>query len=218
MTTHAYDEQYLHDAMNNLGEAFDYAVNTCSIKLADFIELFIASGYARAFGNGSPKLVSGLSGTELVMSLLEESGLKIASPNPAYELDRAPEYWCGWILAYYQWRTGRTFKDIAKHISAEDLIKLYPTLHEAAEDKFVDTVNEMIKRETAPTRLQSQRKACGYSQSELSAKSGVKLRTLQQYERRAKDINKAGAAKLFALSSALGCNAQDLLEYDINNT
>lgn len=27
----AYDEKYLDDAMKNLGEAFDYAVNSCKI-------------------------------------------------------------------------------------------------------------------------------------------------------------------------------------------
>ena len=30
--THAYDEQYLSDAMNNLGEMMDYAVNTCPVS------------------------------------------------------------------------------------------------------------------------------------------------------------------------------------------
>ena len=29
----AYDEQYLNDAMQNLGEAADYAVNACNISL-----------------------------------------------------------------------------------------------------------------------------------------------------------------------------------------
>ena len=30
---HAYDEQYLDDAMRNLGEATDYAVNACNMSL-----------------------------------------------------------------------------------------------------------------------------------------------------------------------------------------
>ena len=33
---HAYDEQYLDDAMRNLGEAADYAVNACGISLQKF--------------------------------------------------------------------------------------------------------------------------------------------------------------------------------------
>ncbi len=35
---------------------------------------------------------------------------------------------------------------------------------------------------------------------------------IQQYEQRAKDINKACAGNLFALARVLGCKAEDLLE------
>ena len=35
---------------------------------------------------------------------------------------------------------------------------------------------------------------------------------IQQYEQRAKDINKASAGNLFASARVLGCKAEDLLE------
>ena len=38
---HAYDEQYLDDAMRNLGEAADYAVNACKMSLQKFFDLFV---------------------------------------------------------------------------------------------------------------------------------------------------------------------------------
>ena len=38
---HAYDEQYLDDAMRNLGEAADYAVNACNMTLQKFFDLFL---------------------------------------------------------------------------------------------------------------------------------------------------------------------------------
>ena len=91
-------------------------------------------------------------------------------------------------------------------------MKLYPTLHEAAEDKFVDTVNRMIRRNDPPTQLQMLRKAIGYSQKALAEKSGVTLRMIQQYEQRAKDINKATVMNLAALAQTLGCKVEDLLE------
>ena len=75
-------------------------------------------------------------------------------------------------------------------------------------------MNRMIRKKNLPTRLQSQRKICGYSQRELAGKVGVNLRTLQQYEIRAKDINKAAGVTRLALSKALGCRMEDLLEYD----
>ncbi|MBQ9119316.1 MAG: helix-turn-helix transcriptional regulator [Lachnospiraceae bacterium] len=212
---HAYDEQYLNDAMRNLGEAFDYAANDCKMKLDEFADIFIAGGIAEQFGSGVPKYVSGLSGTELVWDVLERSGLKRELPEAGMGYDFAPEYWCGWILAYYQWYTGRSFKNIKQHISMEEILKLYPTLHEAAEEKFVDTVNRMIRRSNPATKLQVLRKSVGYSQKALAEKSGVTLRMIQQYEQRAKDINKAAGIHLAALARTLGCQVEDLLEQSV---
>ncbi len=211
---HAYDNQYLDDAMKCLGEAMDYASNSCQVNMDSFLELFIGTGYAEQFAAGVPKYVSGLSGTELVMDVLINSRIDIDFPQPQIDYECSPQYWCGWILAYYQWYTGRSFKEIAKHITMQEIEKLYPTLHEASEEKFVDTVNRMIRKKNPPTRLQTQRKISGYSQRELAEKVGVNLRTLQQYEIRAKDINKAAGATLLALAKVLGCRVEDLLEYD----
>ena len=216
--THAYAEMYLNDAMDNLGEAFDYAVNACSLGIEEFMDLFIATGYADGFGKGNPKYVSGLSGTELVMDIVGKSGKQLSFPKPQTEYDYSPEYWCGWILAYYQWKTGRPFKDIRDNISMLEVRKLYGTLHEAAEDRFVDTVNAIIERNNAPSKLQRQRKLCGYSQKELAEKSGVNLRTLQQYELKAKDIGKASVQTVLSLANVLGCGVEDLLEYSTDET
>lgn len=211
---HAYDNQYLDDAMKCLGEAMDYVANSCKIQMDSFLELFIGTGYAEQFALGVPKIVSGVSGTELVINVLSKSGIDIDFPEAQIDYDYSPEYWCGWILAYYQWYTGRSFKEIRKHISMQEIEKLYSTLHEASENKFVDTVNRMIRKKNLPTRLQAQRKISGYSQRGLAEKVGVNLRTLQQYEIRAKDINKAAGATLLSLAKALGCRVEDLLEYD----
>ena len=213
----AYSEKYLDDAMHNLGEAFDYAVNRCSITADEFMDLFVASGYADGFGKGNPRLVAGLSGTELVMEILTKAGLDKDYLEPQTEMDFSPEYWCGWVLAFYQWKTGRTFRDIHENITCREVLKLYSTLHEADEEKFADTVNTVIERRNAPTKLQQQRKKCGYSQKELAEKSGVNLRTLQQYEIKGKDINKASVQTIMALSNVIGCRIEDLLEYSTEN-
>ena len=209
---HAYDEQYLADAMRNLGEAVDYAVNACNMTIENFFRLFVATGLATQFGNGVPKIISGLSGTELVHEVIVKAGMEWELPEVQTEYEYSPEYWCGWIVAYYQWYTGRTFKDIFQNICAKEIEKLYPTLHEAHEDKFVDVINSIIERKTTTTKLQELRKNIGYSQRELAEKSGVNLRTLQQYELKAKDINKAATMTLLALSKTLGCKMEDLLE------
>lgn len=33
-----------------------------------------------------------------------------APQAPMVELGRSPQYWCGFVLAYYQWYTGLSFK------------------------------------------------------------------------------------------------------------
>ena len=210
----AYDEKYLEDAMKNLGEAVDYAVNDCGISMDKFFELFIASGIASQFEKGVPKFVSGLSGTELVYEIINKSGVSIQLSLPMTEYDYSSAYWCGWIIAFYQWHTGRSFKDIFANISAEEIENLYPTLHETSEEKAVDTINKIIERKGHPSKFQLLRKNCGYSQRELAEKSGVNLRTLQQYELKAKDINKAASGTLFSLAKVLGCQIEDLLEAD----
>ena len=174
--------------------------------------MFIAGGLADQFGSGVPKFVSGMSGTELVWEVMERSGWERELPEAEAVYDCSPEYWCGWILAFYQWNTGKSFKEIKRYLSMSEIYKLYSTLHEASEEKFVDVANSILERKNLPTKLQTVRKAIGLSQKELSEKSGVTLRMIQQYEQRAKDINKATASNLFALAQTLGCRAEDLLE------
>ena len=98
--THAYDEQYLSDAMNNLGEMMDYAVNTCHFEINEFFDMFLVSDLAGQFAKGVPKVVSGMSGVELAMEVVRKSGADMELPDAEAEYDRSPEYWCGWIVAF----------------------------------------------------------------------------------------------------------------------
>ncbi len=209
---HAYNMVYLDDAMDNLGEAFDYAANRCHINLDEFFGLFVAVGVADQFGKGVPSYVSGHSGTELAMQILENAGKRVDFPRADISFDCSPEYWCGWALAYFQWYSGRSFRNIRKYISMQEMLKLYPTLHEASEDRVVDSLTCIIERADSVTELQALRRLLGYSQRILAEKSGVSLRMIQQYEQRTKDINKASGSNLLALSRTLGCRMEDLLE------
>ncbi len=211
---HAYSENYLDDAMRNLGEAFDFAYAVCHLDLDSFFAMFINSGIADLFGNGHPKYVAGLSGTELAMEVMRKSGLSVNGLQAQVEYDYSPEYWVGWALAYFQWFTKRPFKNIAECITMQEILQLYSTLHEASEEKFVETINRMIRNKNLPTRLQKRRKDAQLTQKELAGRSGVKLRTIQQYEMRAKNINKAAAETLLQLAQVLYCSIEDLLEYD----
>ena len=208
----AYNEIYLEDAMENMGEMVDYAVNVCHMDIEEFWQLFLSSGLADEFGKGSPKVVSGTSGTEMVYQVFDKAGLPEIEYPIQIEYNRSREYWSGWILAYYQWVTGKRFQDIYKGLPMEEIQRLYPTLHEASEEKFVEVANHLIEANTKSTKLQKLRKNSGYSQRELAERSGVNKRMIQQYEIGAKDINKAAGETLLALARVLSCEIEDLLE------
>ena len=50
------------------------------------------------------------------------------------------------------------------------------------------------------------------SQAELAREAKVSLRSIQMYEQRNKDINKAQAITLARIARTLGCDVEDLLE------
>lgn len=62
------------------------------------------------------------------------------------------------------------------------------------------------------SRLKERRTAAGLSQSELCQLSGIKARTIQEYEQGKKNIDGAKIATLAALSVALGCRITDIME------
>ncbi len=211
----AYDKTYLYDAMDALAEAFDYAARDDRVGAQRFFDLFVQTDIAAAFGGGSPRYVAGMSGIELVLQVCERAGMRLDPLCEALHapLDRSPEYWCGWILAYAQWRSGRPFASLHEKVSMKDLMRLYEPLHEASEDRAADAIESLIDRKAQPTRLKTIRQARGMTQKQLARASGASLRAVQQYEQRAKDINGAHAMKLYALARTLGCTMEDLLEF-----
>ena len=208
----AYNSSYVNSAMSCLGEMLDYGANTCGIDPECLFRLFIGLGYAAAFETGMPKYVVGMSGCELAQRIIDESDLET---NPESDEIYPDIYWCGWILAYYQWSTSIPFIDIIKHISFDYLHQAYPALHTASEDKAVETFNSIIKKEQRMSRIQAARLNSNYSQSQLAIASDVNLRTLQEYENRRRNINLASGTVLLRLAKALGCNIEDIMEFEI---
>lgn len=210
--THAYQEIYLSKAQSVLGDAFDYAVNTCGILGNDFVKLFIASSVSKRMENGEPAYLAGKSGIEIVREIVAETKGHELQIEAHEHFGRSKEYWIGWAVVYYQWYSSRKYRDIFKVISFEDLQKMYYTLHEADITKFVDIVDSKIKEYFPETNLKRIRTAYGFTQAELAERSGVSLRSIQMYEQRNKNINKASADTMYSLARVLGCTMEDLIE------
>ena len=75
-----------------------------------------------------------------------------------------------------------------------------------------DKMNELYAKKNTTTNLKKLRLAAGMSQSELSEAAEVPLRTIQQYEQRQKNINKAQTETVLKLADALFCRPIDLME------
>lgn len=212
MTIHAYQETYLSNAQSALGDAFDYAVNICGISGDDFVKMFVVSSISSRIEHGDPACLSGKSGIELAVEIVEETTGKAPYTGQQTRFVRSREYWIGWAVAYYQWYSDRKYSDIFKVFSFADLQKMYETLHEADITKFVNISDQRIREFFAETNLKRIRMVYGCTQAELAERSGVSLRSIQMYEQRNKDINKAGAASVYQIAKVLGCTVEDLLE------
>lgn len=212
MEIRAYLEIYLSKAQALLGEAFDYAVNCCNIEGADFLKLFTVSSISKKIENGEPAIITGKSGIEIVREIVLETMNNEVSTEMQERFGRTKEYWIGWAIAFYQWHSGRKFGDIFKSVTYENLEKMYYTLHEADVSKFAEAMDVLIKECFPETNLKRIRTVYGCSQAELASLSGVSLRSVQMYEQRHKDINKAGAETVYRLAKALGCSVEDLIE------
>ena len=210
--THAYQETYLSKAQATLGDAFDYAINTCGISGEDFIKLFTASSVSRRMENGEPAFLAGKSGIEIAVDVVLETTGKQLEDIPEDHFSRSREYWIGWAICYYQWYSSRSFRDIFRVLAFEDLQNMYYTLHEADITKVVGIVDTRIREYFQDTNLKRIRIVYGCTQKELAKRSGVSLRSIQMYEQRNKDINKASAETLYRISRVLGCAIEDLLE------
>lgn len=211
--TNAYNELYLDDAMQNLGDMVDYAVCDLGFEPDEFFNWFIASGIASRFEKGNPKYVAGMSGYELADAVLKATNIEYNKIEPSYPILKSREFWAGWILAYYQWKTNQRFEDIVNNgLTLSTVISMY-ILHEADESKFVDCADEIIERnkKNSNSKLHIIRKARGFTQQQLSDASGVSLRMIQLYEQKQNDISKARVNVVVSLAKALDCDIEDLI-------
>lgn len=209
---HAYDKVYLDKARTALGRMLDFAVYDLKYDIAEFFDLFIKSGVAERFETGDFTIISGMSGVEIAYKVLEQSGVERERIKPNYTASRSEEFWTGWALAYYQWETSMSFAEIVQYIPIKDILALYQPYHEMDIRQFVDKVTAMYKAAKPETNLKLLRQKAGLSQRELADLSNIPVRTIQQYEQRQKNINKAQAEYLVMLAKVLYCEVGDLLE------
>ena len=207
--TNAYNVIYLDKAVKNVGNMLHDAVYEYGEDGELFLQKFLQSGIAEQIENGNPKYIAGRSGAELYADVVEAVGGREAEPLVIETQSRSDVYWTGWILAYYQWYSGRSFRDILETIPYEELLGRYDTLHEADVQKALDVLDAHMEQKES--KLKTVRKCCGLTQEELSVRSGVSLNTIRAYERKAKDIRKAQMNIVLRLTDGLQCRIEDIV-------
>ena len=192
-----------------MAHMFDVAVSSYGYDLSGFYDMFLDSPYSSRFERGESSVIAGMSGHELAYAVISEYRSEPLHDHD-FSIERSREYWIGWSLSYYQWISTRSFKYINSIAPISDLYLMYSKYHEMDISQFVDYIIELsdIRKQQTFKRL---RKYAGISQKELADKTGVPLRTLQQYEQGEKNIAHARTDVVVRLSRALYCDIEDLL-------
>ena len=142
----AYKKTYLSGVMRNLAVMMDCGVHKYGYPIEEFYERFLASDVSRQFAAGNPRYLVGMSGAELADSVVEASGDTVLSENDgSYTV--SPEYWAGWVLAYYQWLSRRSFTYMHKKgLGINEVVAIYHPLHEADLSRFAAAADSIIEK------------------------------------------------------------------------
>lgn len=128
----AYDESYLSDAQKNLGFFFQFLL--CNMRFdADAAQkVFLDSIIPEQIQIANPDFLCGKSGYELAIVALNgqdvSKQIDEALKEPFYP---AAEYWCGYVLAFCQWKNNIPFAEILKNCPLSKILDAYHLLHEA---------------------------------------------------------------------------------------
>ncbi len=208
----AYEEMYLDSSTRILGSAFEYAVEALGMDIDEFADCFVQSDISKQFASGNPAYIAGINGFELVVKVLKKQDDVPLMPDYFEYPDKSPEYWCGYVAAYFQWYSDESFTRIFRATRASELRKMYDLYHEADIMRSVRKLEKNIKLRFPETRLAAMRKNLSLSQSELAILANVSIRQIQLFEQRQRDINSAQLITVYNLSKALGCRVEDLVE------
>ena len=206
----AYDEMYLRNARSVLADCMDYATHTEEYEPALFYNMFIKSDIARKYEKGDPFIVSGMSGVELALRIIEKHTGRYEPGNRVYHSGRSREYWAGWAVAYYQWYSACNLMRLEEQVPFDSILLMYDKYHEMDIRQFVDRIEEIRMAGRLNSYLKMYRERMGLSQSELANIADIPLKTLQHYEQGTKSLAKANASYVLSLARILGCRADEL--------
>ena len=195
--THAYQEMYLNNAQALLGDAFDYAINACGIAGDSFMELFSVSSVSNRIENGEAAYIMGKSGIEAAVDVLVETTGKASTAKPKVNFNRSRDIGSAGPSPTTSGSPAGSSAIFLRSSRLKICSGCMRLSTKRTSAKFADIADAKVCEYFADTNLKRIRTLYGCTQAELARRSNVSLRSIQMYEQRNKDINKA-SAKLFS--------------------
>mgnify|MGYP000217082287 CR=1 FL=1 len=87
---YAYDKVYLRIAQRSLGEMLSYAVYDLGYELEDYYKRFLQSEYSMRFSKGDLFVITGMSGAELAIRVLDIPDDDIIIPSSSPDIIHPP--------------------------------------------------------------------------------------------------------------------------------
>lgn len=214
---HAYSKYYVDEAKKNLATLIDYLAYYIKLSNEEIQNVLCKSKYIKMLCDGNPLYIAGKSDIEFAELVASEffDITKFGEYEETFQ--KTPEYWTGWALAEYCWYMSRDFERIFYAVSYQRILEMYHIYHEMDISHFIEDLNRYIDEGTVKTNLRIIREINELSQRELAKRSGVSIRSIQLYEQKVNDIDKAQSHTLFKLAKTLHCNIEDLLENPQND-
>ena len=139
----AYSEMYLSDAQKNLGFFFQATLHNLNLPVDEVQSAFLASEIPAQIEFANPNFLCGKSGYELAILVFPQYEKKLLESidEPFYP---QAEYWCGHVLAYYQWYSCKSFAEILGKYPLERILSDYHLMHEADITKMAQAMDAVI--------------------------------------------------------------------------
>lgn len=144
---YSYDDVYYF--MDEFGFMLDYAVNFLHYEPQQFVTMFLDSSLPYQIERGNIKYIAGMTGVEIAWRVEEEilhvdtDNVRELSQVIGYACTGSTDWWVGSMLAFYQWHSGRSFREILGKVPLHTFYDLYGKYHQMAEERFLERLDEI---------------------------------------------------------------------------
>ena len=95
-----------------LGDMLQFASYDAGWDIEKYYDAFISTGVSDEMYRGRSRLVAGKSGVEIFYEVFFRLTGSECEIKPTLRVEKTPEYFAGWSLAFYSWYRNRSYASI----------------------------------------------------------------------------------------------------------